>query len=93
MVHQSFDVEMGAPLWMAEFETKGQRLDFGGFDYLSDAKQSCDLHAAHFQALDFFRSGTSFLGNQGMGLILTESDYHVGFLVIFRRSLRDTTSQ
>jgi hypothetical protein len=93
MVFKSPDRDMGTPLWMARFETKDQRLDFGGFDNLKDAKQSCDQHAVHFQALDCFQPGASALGNQGFGLILTESDTHVGFLTIFRRPLRSITSK
>jgi hypothetical protein len=89
LVYQSFNIELGKFRWMARFQTKDQRLDFGGFDSLNDAKQSCDHHATHFQALNFSHP----LGNQGMALLLAASGNDVGFLTIFRRLLRGDTSK
>jgi hypothetical protein len=90
MVYESVDL-MGAPIWMAKFEAISQRVNLGGFDYLSDARQSCALHAAHFHTLEFYQAGASILGNQGMGLIPTEFWLSFRILVTFRRLLRDTT--
>jgi hypothetical protein len=93
LAYQSFNIELGKFRWTARFQTKDQRLDFGGFDSLNDAKQSCDYHATHLQALNFFPLVASALGNQGMGLLLAASGTHVGFLTIFRRLLRGDTSK